>query len=121
MRVDPELVFPPPIQAQADGGEPRPKQDVPRPVAGSPPSPRESVNPANGTSAPSTPQDEVKLQWDSQNQIAIYQFLNQRGELVEQVPSQQMINLARQIEQQLHEEAAARRAVGNVGGKPNDY
>ena len=69
-------------------------------------------------SQPETAQDVVDVQWDSENQIRIYRFLDHRGDLVMQVPSEQMVNLARAIQQQLLQEAAAHRATGNGGGKP---
>jgi hypothetical protein len=65
--------------------------------------------------------DEVRLQWDSQDQIAIYQFIDPQGELVVQVPSEQMVNLAREISRQLLQEAKPHTATANAGGKPNGY
>lgn len=54
---------------------------------------------------PGSPQDAVKVQWDKPDQIVIYQFVNQQGTLILQVPSEQMLNLAHQISQELAQEA----------------
>jgi len=116
MRVDPALVFPPPVAAaQADGGKVR-SEDVARPVPGHS-STAENSSPTKEASQPEAAQDEVNVQWDSENQIRIYRFLDHRGELVMQVPSEQMVKLAREIQQQLLREAAAHRATGNREGK----
>jgi hypothetical protein len=44
-----------------------------------------------------SPEDAVKVQWDTSDQIVVYQFINQQGSLILQVPSEQMLNLASQI------------------------
>lgn len=115
MRVDPALVFPPPAAPPADGGKVR--SEGPRPVLAHSTT-AENSSPAKPAAQPETAQDEVNVQWDSENQIRIYRFLDRQGDLVMQVPSEQMVNLARQIQQQLLQEAAAHRAPGNGGGKP---
>lgn len=78
---------------------------------------------ATPQSAPETggveSQDEVKLQWNSTEQIPVYQFVNQHGSLILQVPSEQMVNLARDISQEFAEEAAPKAATRAVGGKEN--
>ena len=71
----------------------------------------------NVSAADSLPQDEVKVQWDSSDQIVVYQFVNQQGSLVLQVPSEQVLNLARQISQELAKEAAPKAASGAEGEK----
>lgn len=53
------------------------------------------------------PQDEVKLQFEPPGEIAVYQFVDQHGTLILQVPPQQMLDLARQISQELAQEARA--------------
>lgn len=120
MNVSPESLFPRSSAPQADEGEVRSKADAPRPIPGNA-SQRENSNPLRDVPAPVAAQDEVELQWDSEDQIAIYKFLDRRGNLVLQVPSEQMIDLAREIQQQLRNETAARRALGNRGGKVNDH
>jgi len=118
MRVDPALVFPPPAAPPADGAQVR--SDVPGPVPGQS-STTENGSSPNQAAPPEAAQDEVNVQWDSENQIRIYRFLDRQGDLVMQVPSEQMVNLAREIQQQLLQEAAAHRATGNGGGKPNGH
>ena len=118
MRVDPALVFPPPAAPPADGAQLR--SDVTRTVSGQT-SPAENSGATKDAAQPETAQDVVDVQWDSENQIRIYRFLDHRGDLVIQVPSEQMVNLAREIQQQLLQEAAAHRASGSGGGKPNGH
>jgi hypothetical protein len=52
-------------------------------------------------------QDEVKVQFEPPGDIPVYQFVNQQGSLVLQVPSQQLLSLALQISQELAKEVAA--------------
>jgi len=74
-----------------------------------------------GTTSPSSaaqsnpPQDEVKVQVESPGDIAVYQFVDQQGSLVLQVPPQQIIELAQQIAQELAEESAANENVVREG------
>lgn len=117
MRVDPALVFPPPAAPPADGGKLR--SEEPSSVPGQS-STAENSRPAKTASQPETAQDVVNVQWDSENQIRIYRFLDHRGELVMQVPSEQMVNLAREIQQQLLQEAAAHRAA-RLEANRNDH
>ena len=65
----------------------------------------------NASVVVSSPQDEVKMQMDSPGEIAVYQFVNQHGSLILQVPSQQLLSLARQISQELAQEAAPKEPV----------
>jgi hypothetical protein len=51
-------------------------------------------------------QDEVKVQIEPPGAIAVYQFLNQDGNLVLQVPPQQMLDLAQEISKELAQEFA---------------
>jgi hypothetical protein len=64
-----------------------------------------------------SPEDAVKVQWDKPDQVIIYQFVNQQGSVIVQVPSEQMLNLARQISQELAQEAAPKLPVRVEGGK----
>jgi hypothetical protein len=50
-------------------------------------------------------EDEVKVQWESPGNIAVYEFLDQNGSLVLQIPPQQILNLARDISQELADES----------------
>jgi hypothetical protein len=65
-------------------------------------------------------QDEVKLQWQPPGETAVYQFVNQQGTLILQVPSEQELNLSREISQELaQKEAAKMQAPVGEGGKDN--
>lgn len=64
-----------------------------------------------------TPQDEVKLQWDTSDHVVVYQFVNQQGSLILQVPSEQMLNLSHEISQELAQQTAPKEAA--EGGKTN--
>jgi len=60
-------------------------------------------------------QDAVKVQWESPGEIAVYEFMNQDGTLILQVPPQPILNLARQISQELAEVVAPRTSVESTG------
>jgi hypothetical protein len=64
-----------------------------------------------------SPQDEVKLQFDPPGETAVYQFVDQQGGLILQVPSQQMLNLANEISQELVQEAAHEASAAVARGK----
>lgn len=70
-------------------------------------------------SADSLPQDEVKLQWNSAQQVPVYQFVNQHGSLILQVPSEQVLDLAHDIAQELDQEPAPKATEAVEGGKEN--
>jgi hypothetical protein len=59
------------------------------------------------------------LQWDTSDRIEVYQFVNQEGSLIVQVPSEQMLSIAREISATLAQEATSRDPVVNEGGKTN--
>jgi hypothetical protein len=69
----------------------------------------------------SVPQDEVKVQMEPPGEIAVYQFLNQYGTLVLQVPPQQVLNLAQQISTELARQAAAHPAIEAEKGEDNGH
>lgn len=117
MSVGPVPLIPPSTQAQAEQGEVR-SQAVVLPGSGSA-SIAENSSSENPPPVASPPQDEVKVQWESPGEIAVYQFVNQHGTLILQVPTQQLLNLARQISQELAEEAAPKTPVESAGGKDN--
>jgi hypothetical protein len=71
---------------------------------------RENDGPQIGASPSSAVQDEVKVQMEPPGEIAVYQFLNQYGTLVLQVPPQQWLDLAQSISKELAQEAAAQAA-----------
>jgi hypothetical protein len=59
-------------------------------------------------------QDEVKVQIEPPGEIAVYQFVDQNGSLVLQVPPQQIIDLAQEIAQELSRKTVP---VENEGGQ----
>jgi hypothetical protein len=54
-------------------------------------------------------------------EIAVYQFLDESGSVIMQVPPEQLINLARQISQELTREAALRAPAGIEKGEDNGH
>jgi hypothetical protein len=72
-------------------------------------------------SVPDSAQDEVKVQLEPPGEIAVYQFVNQQGSLILQVPPQVMINLAQGIAQQLAQEATPGEDAGGKGGNPDGH
>jgi len=62
-------------------------------------------------------EDAVKVQWNTSDQIAVYEFINRQGSLILQVPSEQMLNLASQISQELAQEDVAKEPLAGAGGK----
>jgi len=58
---------------------------------------------------------------DTPDQAVIYQFLNQQGGLILQVPSKQILGPAHEISQELTQEAAPQESAGIEGGKDNGH
>jgi hypothetical protein len=48
--------------------------------------------------------DQVKVQWDTSAHLRIYQFVNQSGALILQVPSEQVLGVTRGIQESLQNE-----------------
>jgi hypothetical protein len=73
------------------------------------------VNPApkiqKATSSAPIEQDSVKLQYDPAVHVRIYQFVNQSGNLILQVPSEQELNVTRGIQESLQKESLQRESV----------
>ena len=59
------------------------------------------------------------MQWNNTDRIMVYQFVNQQGSLILQVPSEQLLSLAQQISQELAQEAAPKEPAPVEGGKDN--
>ncbi len=117
MSVSSALIFPPSTEEPVDRGSVRAESpSIPGAGDGSN---RENSAAQNSSAVLSSPEDEVKVQWNSSDQIVVYQFVNQQGSLILQVPSEQMLNLANQIAQQLAEEAASKAPLAVAGGKDN--
>lgn len=114
MSVSPLLSIPPPAEAQAEQVVVRlPESSFPA-ISGSTPS-RESVAGEKQSRTANLPEDEVKVQIEPPGEIAVYQFLNQEGTLVLQVPPQQVLNLAAAISKQLDQESVSHEVVVHKG------
>jgi len=61
----------------------------------------EIQQPQNAGAVAGSPQDEVKVQLEPPGEIVVYQFVNQQGAVVLQVPPQQLLGLAQQISLEL--------------------
>ena len=70
---------------------------------------QETPDPSTGTKPPEMPVDEVQVQQDSQtNGRIVIRYLDHAGELILQVPSSQVLGLARAVEQALEQQAKSR-------------
>jgi hypothetical protein len=116
MSLSPAATFLPPAESQAGAGKVRETPPQTFPPSGNA-SQAEGERPQSATVQPAGPQDEVKLQWDTSDRVEIYQFVNQQGSLIVQVPSEQMLAIARQISEALAHEAAPKEPVAIEGGK----
>jgi hypothetical protein len=116
MSVSSALIFPPSPDTQAEAGELRPIPVVP---GSGEDSYGKTIEPQNAPAAAAGPEDEVKMQFESPGDIAVYRFVNQQGTLILQVPSQPMLDLASQISQELAQEAALKEPATAEGGKQN--
>ena len=121
MSVSPAIGPQPSTEPQAEQGNVRVEKSPPQTF---PPSGNDASGEDSQTESASKPaprgQDEVKLQWQPPGETVVYQFVNQQGTLILQVPSEQELNLSRQISQELaQEEAPKTQAVAGEGGKDN--
>jgi hypothetical protein len=117
MSVSPTATFPPPADPQAVAGRVR---ETPQTFPPSGNSSTGEAEPVQGASVRSLePQDEVKLQWDTSDRVEIYQFMDQQGSLIVQVPSEQMLSIAREIAQTFAQESALKEPAPTEGGKGN--
>jgi hypothetical protein len=121
MSVSSALIFPPSTEAPVERGSVR-VEAPPIPGLGSG-SIGENDLAQIAPAQASSPEDAVKVQWDTSDRIVVYQFVNQQGSLILQVPSEQMLNLASQITEELVQETAPQgpQPVGDTGGKNNGY
>jgi hypothetical protein len=120
MSVSPTLNFLPAAESSEARGDARAAHltSVPRSGGGSL---GESQQLQNGYSAVAGPQDEVKVQIEPPAEIAVYQFVNQQGTLVLQVPPQQMLNIANDISQELAQERLTEKSAAVEGGKDHGH
>jgi hypothetical protein len=65
------------------------------------------------------------MQLEPPGEIAVYQFVNQQGTLILQVPSEQILSLARQIAEELAVAAEPKQLAGSAaqgtGGKDSGH
>jgi hypothetical protein len=117
MSVSPTHTFPPSPEDQAVPGNVRVAQEQTFPPSGD--NPPEAVKPPESAPAADADRgkDEVNLQWNAAEKIQVYQFVDQQGSLVLQVPSQQMLNQAGEIAQELAHDDAPKPAAGAEGEK----
>jgi hypothetical protein len=120
MSVSSVLLFPPSADSQSEQGAVRPAQAVSQAIPGNDPS-RENQSTQIHHSRSTALQDEVKVQMEPPGEIAVYQFLDQSGSVILQVPPEQVLNLARQISQELSQEAALKAPAGIEKGEDNGH
>jgi hypothetical protein len=118
MSVGPALRIPASAETQAEPEEVRAVAQVPSSGGDSYGKP---VQPENTAAVSADPQDEVKVQFEPPGEVAVYQFVNQQGGLIVQVPSEQMLSIAREISTALAQEATSKVPVVNEGGKANGH
>lgn len=138
MSVDPVLSYPPGRATAASDEPPRPRQAQSHSAVANP-----GVVPLSNAGTPSTtqkaavkvtpaatefPPDEVQLQLDTQirDQVIIKYTDKATGEVVLQVPSAQVLDVARGIYDDFQKETKARSAedsvtIASVGGKPHGH
>jgi hypothetical protein len=116
MGVRPTIIFPYSTELQAEGGNLRAQQTQLFPPGGNAPT-GENDRTQNASTVTVRGQDEVKLQWQPPDETVVYQFVNQQGSLIFQVPSEQQLNLGREIAQELAQEATAKAPAAAQGEK----
>ena len=78
----------------------------------------EANSPKNESAAAQLRQDEVDVQRDSQtNGDVVVKYMDHSGNLILQVPSSQVLGVARAIDQDFREEAKTRAAAEEAGDK----
>jgi hypothetical protein len=115
MSVGPTQRLPASIETQVEPGgaranvpvSPGPEQD----------SYGKAADAQNASSTASDPQDEVNVQFEPPGEIAVYRLVSSDGRLIVQVPSEQMLSIAREITQLLAREAASLKPAAIEEGK----
>ena len=100
MNVGPVLAFQPSTELQVAPGTVPGRQTLLAPAPGSG-STGENQRSQNAPAAAFSPQDVVKVQLEPPGEIVVYQFVDQQGTVVLQVPPQQLLDLAQQISKEL--------------------
>jgi hypothetical protein len=117
MVVLPPANFPDSPASQAEGGRAKVALAA-RPISRF--APADNPSSGNGNSHPSPVPDTVKVQVQPPGEILVYQFVNQQGTVVLQVPPQQLIELAKLISQELAEKLSPQSATP-AGRKDNGH
>src|ERR1700726_904000 len=120
MNTGPVLVFPPSIEHQVQEVPVRPSSAPLVPVLGGG-SNGKSPEPQVPSSAPVAVQDAVEVQWNTANRVMVYEFLNQQGSLILQIPSTALLSLAQAISQELAQESAPKEPAPVEGGKKHGH
>jgi hypothetical protein len=114
MSVGSVLVISPSAESTAESAVVRFAQPATQPISGIGSS-RENDSPQTLESQQNARQDEVKVQIEPPGALAVYQFLNQDGTIVVQVPPQQWLDLAQEISKELAQESATEAAPVKKG------
>lgn len=77
--------------------------------------------PQTGSSPAISLQDAVEVQWNSADRVLVYEFVNQQGSLILQIPSQELLSLAEVISQELAQAGAGKAAAPVEGGQENGH
>ena len=93
----------------------RPKDSPAPPASGNAPSGNATTS-QDKHQADTRTQDVVKVHWDESGQVEIYQFVNRQGTVYLQVPSEQLLKLARQISIELARSATRKASAAAEGG-----
>ena len=131
MSINPVEKFGSTDRAQSDSQDARTRSvQAPAPASAGPDSgtsPKQQALNANiAVSSAEMPQDEVQVQRDSAtNGDIVIKYVDQHGDLVLQIPSSQVLGVARAIDQELEQEAKARASSGartaTDGGKVHGH
>jgi len=106
------------IAPQIEAGPVRAAQTASQSIPGGDPVGETGDFPARASRSGPT-QDVVKVQLEPPGEIAVYQFVDQQGTVVLQVPPQQWIEIAAQISKELAQEAAPKVSALGEGRKDN--
>jgi len=118
MSVGPAVRIPASAETQAESEEVRAVAPVP---SSGEDSYGKTVGPENAPAVAADPQDEVRVQIEPPAEIAVYQFASRDGSLIVQVPSEQMLNIARDISQKLAQEGNTEKPAVIEGGKDHGH
>jgi hypothetical protein len=119
MSVSVVPILPPSAESQAQVPV-RLSQAAPRSIPGTNPSGEKEASQTQ-VSQPTLAEDEVKVQVEPPGEIAVYQFLNQYGSLILQVPPQQMLELAQEISQELAQEGSPKPSAAIGKGESHGH